>query len=41
MFYEDMSTVIRDPERRQMVFNFFTVVFVSSNPRGRIRVNKK
>lgn len=41
MFYEDMNTVIRDPEQQQTVFNFFTVVFMSSNPRGHIRVNKK
>lgn len=34
MFYEDMNTVIRDSEQQQMVFNFFTVVFMSSNQKG-------
>ena len=41
MLYADINIVIRNPDQQQMVFNFFTVVFISSNPRGHIRVNKR
>lgn len=32
--------MIRDPEQQQMAFNFFTVLFISSDSRGRNRVNR-